>query len=135
MKIYIISTVLLLSLTLGVQAQSSVENENHVKTLEQIDSRTYKVTYKDDAGIIVQKGQLWKQGKKLIPHGTWTLFSSTGKEVLTRTEFDKGEQIWIETKIDGKMVRYSQKQLAIKRIENEIKKLETRLASYKNEDS
>lgn len=133
MKNYVISTVLLLCLTLGVQAQDTVENVNHVKTLEQIDSNTYNVIYKDNDGIVVQKGQFWKEGKRYIPHGTWTLFSSTGKEVVTRSAFDKGEQLWIETKIDGEMVRFSQKELAIRKIENEIKKLEARLASVKND--
>ena len=128
MRNIIISSIFLLLFTTGAAAQS-ITNEVHNKSLEKLSDNLYSVTYTTDEGQVLQTGQYWLEGERYIPHGIWTLHCSESGNVVTRTEFLQGKQLWIETTIDGKKVLFDEKQLAIKDLKKEIEKLENRLAA------
>lgn len=49
--------------------------------------------------------------------------------MLTRIKYDKGERIWLETKIDGKFKRLSNNEIIIKQLETKIASLEEKIDS------
>ncbi len=136
MKTLVLSGIFLLSTSLGAFAQGkSIENDAHQKQIEQIDHNLYSVTFTDEDGKILQKGQYWKEKGHYKPHGIWTLYCRSTGEMVTRSKFKKGAQEWIETRIDGKMVMFTEKQLEIKDLKEKIKTLESRLAKLEKDGS
>jgi hypothetical protein len=136
MKTLILSGIFLLSTSLGAFAQQkSIQNDAHKKQIEQIDQNLYSVTFTDEDGKTLQKGQYWKEKGHYKPHGIWTLYCTSTGELVTRSKFDKGTQQWIETRINGKMVMFTEKELEIKVLKEKIKTLESRLAKIENDGS
>ena len=132
MKHLILTSIFLLVSTFGAFAQkNTVSNEEHSKKLEQIDDNLYAVTYTDAGGKVVQTGQYWKEDKLYKPHGVWTLYCSETGELVTRSKFEKGTQEWVETKINGKMVMFTQKQLRDKALKSKKDKLNTEVSDLR----
>jgi hypothetical protein len=112
----IISTILFaLVLTTGLFAQHTIINVEHKRILTQVEDSTYDVQFLDEKGNVVQKGQYWRDEDSLKPHGTWTLFAMNSNEAITRSTFNKGEQLSIETIIDGKLVSVDKEQLVARK--------------------
>ncbi len=134
MKHLILASIFLLVTSLGAFAQNkTVSNEEHSKKLEQVDGNLYKVTFTDAGGKVVQTGHYWKDDKLYKPHGIWALYCSETGELVTRSKFQKGTQEWVETRINGKMIMFTQKQLQIKKLENEIEQLKTKVSALKTD--
>lgn len=112
----IISTILFaLVLTTGLFAQQTITNEKHERILTQVETNIYDVQFLDSEGNVVQEGQYWRDGDSFKPHGTWTLFALNSGEVTTRSTFDKGEQLSVETIIDGMLVSVDKQQLVVRK--------------------
>lgn len=109
-------------------AQQNVINEKHQRVLTHVTENVYDVVFKDPAGDIVQKGQYLKIDNRFVPHGEWTLFAYQSDEIITRSKFDKGEQVWVKTNVNGQVIEADQKLLAIKQLESKISTLERKLA-------
>lgn len=102
----IISTILFaLVLSTGLFAQQSIQNEKHQRILTHVEDNIFDVTFYDSSGNAVQEGQYWRDGEAFIPHGTWLLFSLNSDEVVTKATFYKGEQLTVETLIDGNVLK------------------------------
>ncbi|MEO1023329.1 MAG: hypothetical protein AAFW89_12370 [Bacteroidota bacterium] len=104
----VISLALLTAfLSLGVTAQVEYEikNENHKKEVVQLTPHIYRVTFTNADGEIVQTGQYFERNQKMLPHGVWKLFAPETGHVLTKAKYKKGKQLWVETIIDGKLVK------------------------------
>ncbi|MDR9418742.1 hypothetical protein [Gracilimonas sp.] len=112
----IISVILLaLLLTTGLKAQQDITNQKHERVITHVENNLYDVKFLNEKGDVVQKGQYWRDGESILPHGTWLLFSGNVKDkVVTKATFDKGEQLTVETFINGKLVQADQQQLAAK---------------------
>jgi hypothetical protein len=111
----IISTILFaLVLTTGLFAQQTITNEQHERVLTHVEGNIYDVQFLDSRGTVVQEGQYWRDEDLLKPHGTWLLFAQHSKKVSTKATYEKGEQISVETIIDGKVIKADKQQLAAK---------------------
>lgn len=130
MKSKILSLMILAGFSTGLFAQQTVTNEKHQRVLSHFEANIFDVQFLNDEGEIVQEGQYWKDGDHYKPHGTWTLYSLIDGDVVTTSTFDKGEQISVETVIDGKLVKADKEQLAVKKI-NRTKQLEASLTNSK----
>ncbi|MFD2531912.1 hypothetical protein [Gracilimonas halophila] len=115
MKTFISTILFALVLTTGLFAQQTITNEKHQRILTKVDANIYDVQFLDKEGNVVQKGQYWRDGESLKPHGTWTLFALNSNKVTTRSTFDKGEQLSVETIIDGMLVSVDKQQLVAKK--------------------
>lgn len=112
----IISTILFtLVLTTGLFAQHTIINVEHEKVLTLVGNNIYDVQFLDEEGNVVQEGQYWRDGNSLKPHGKWTLFAMNSNKAITRSTFDKGEQLSVETIINGKLVSVDKEQLVAKK--------------------
>ena len=84
-------------------AQTNVETYPTNTQLTKLPGELYSVTITDSEGDVLQKGMYTKQNDKMIRHGLWKLFDANTYELVTKTEFVLGEQIWVETHINGKL--------------------------------
>lgn len=111
----IISTLLFaLVLTTGLFAQQTITNDKHERLLTHVNGNIFDVQFIDTEGNVVQEGQYWRDGDLFKPHGTWTLFAHNTKEVVTKAIYKQGEQLSVETIIDGKVIKADKQQLALK---------------------
>lgn len=115
MKAFISTILFALVLTTGLFAQQTITNEKHERILTKVDANIYDVQFLDTEGNVVQEGQYWRDGDSLKPHGTWTLFALNSNKVTTRSTFEKGEQLSVETIIDGMLVSVDKQQLVAKK--------------------
>lgn len=114
MKNIISAIVLALLMTTGLFAQQNITNQKHERIITHVEGNIYDVQFLNEDGALVQKGQYWRDGDSILPHGSWLLFSDTANEVVTKATFDKGKQLTVETLINGKLVKADQKQLVAK---------------------
>lgn len=111
----IVSTIFFtLVLTTGLFAQQTITNEKHDRVLTHVDENIFNVQFIDSKGSVVQEGQYWRDGDLFKPHGTWILFAHNSKKVITKATYERGEQLSVETIIDGKVIKADKQQLAIK---------------------
>jgi hypothetical protein len=111
----VISTLLfVLVLTTGLFAQQTITNEKHERLLTHVAGNIFDVQFIDGKGNVMQEGQYWRDGDLFKPHGSWTLFAHNSKEVVTKAIYEKGEQLSVETIINGKVIKADKQQLAIK---------------------
>lgn len=134
MKKLTLSVCALLLLPVLVFSQSNTKIETHERLVTRIDNNLYNVVFKDNAGEIAQKGQYWKIGELFKPHGLWILYVPGTKDIITKSRYDKGRQIWIETIIDGKTYTYNEDEITINRLKNRIDLLEKKLANLNNNE-
>ncbi len=120
---------LFLALTITLSAQNEVKTPEQEKTITKVSENIYAVEIKDTDGFIIQKGAYYKKDNELLPHGTWTLFSHKSTDVLTKIRYNKGEKQWLETKINGKVVRMNQNDITIHNLKRRIASLEKRIDS------
>jgi hypothetical protein len=120
---------LLLAVTFSVNAQNEVTTPSQEKVITKVTDNTYTVEVKNVDGLVIQKGEYFRNGTDLLPHGTWTLFAHNSTDVLTKIKYDKGEQLWLETKIDGEFVRMDSDDIKIHQLETKIASLEKKIES------
>lgn len=114
MKKLIPAFLFILIFSTGLFAQQTVKNVEHEYVITHVENNIYNVKFFDDEGNILQKGQYWKDGDTVKPHGTWVLFGFNSDEVITKAVYDKGEKLSIETIIDGKVVKADKELIATK---------------------
>ncbi|MDR9417103.1 MAG: hypothetical protein RI564_12530 [Gracilimonas sp.] len=111
----ILTTILFtLVLTTGLFAQQTITNEKHERILTHVEGNVFDVQFLDMEGKVMQEGQYWREGELFKPHGTWYLFSQDDHKVVTKATYIKGEQITIETVINGEILIANKQQLAAK---------------------
>lgn len=120
---------LLFLVTFSLNAQQEVITPVSEKTITKITDNTYTVEVKSKDGLLIQKGEYFREGTDLIPHGTWTLYAHNSTDVLTRIKYEKGEQVWLETKIEGKFKRMDNDDIKIHKLETKIASLEKKIDS------
>ena len=108
-------------------AQYSVTTPETKKVVTHDIGNHYDVVYTDAEGRIIKEGHYFKVDDKLKPHGIWKLYNEKTFELITTAKYDKGEQLWVETKIDGKVIRVDQNDLTIKKLEDRIASLEKQI--------
>ena len=105
-------------------AQDSVTNLVNKKIVTHVSGNNYDVVYLNDDGDILQTGHYYKIGERYKPHGIWKLYDTNTLDLITTANYDKGEQIWVETIIDGNVLRVDQYDLKVKRLEERIVAIE-----------
>lgn len=114
---------------MGINGQSVSLDQEPEKTITKITESIYSVEVKASNGNVIQSGEYLLVDKQPLNHGIWTLFAHNSADVLTRIKYDKGERIWLETKIDGKFKRLSNIEIIIKQLETKIASLEEKIDS------
>jgi hypothetical protein len=79
-------------------------------------------------GNVLQSGNYYKVDNRYLEHGIWKLYDFNTLELITKAKYDKGEQIWIETKIDGKLIRVTKEEKEVIALKARIAELEKQLA-------
>ncbi|MEX2347647.1 MAG: hypothetical protein WD511_00385 [Balneolaceae bacterium] len=115
MKKLIVTFLFVLILSTGLFAQQTVKNVEHEYVITHVENNIYDVKFFDIKGNILQKGQYWKEGNKVKPHGTWVLYGFNSDKVITKAVYDKGEKLSIETIIDGKVVKANKELIVTKK--------------------
>ena len=112
----ILSTILLALVfsTTTFAQKPVVENKSHERLITHVEGNIYDVRFLDENDVVLQKGQYWRNGNSLLPHGTWILFAQNSDKVVTKSKFEKGQQLFVETVIDGEVIRVNKQQLAAK---------------------
>ena len=105
-------------------AQDSVTNIVNKKIVTHVSGNNYDVVYLNDDGDILQTGHYYKIGERYKPHGIWKLYDTNTLDLITTANYNKGEQIWVETIIDGNVLHVDQYDLKVKRLEERIVAIE-----------
>ena len=125
MKKYIFTLFIFLAASLSTtNAQQAVTSSENDKKITHIIGNHYEMIYTDDEGNVLQKGQYYKIGERFKPHGIWKLYDRNTFNLVTTAKYDKGDQLWVETIIDGQKIKIDKYQLRIRRLENRIATLE-----------
>lgn len=124
--------LLLVATVSATNAQYTVTNHDDERIVTHVSGDQYDVVYKNADGKILQEGQYLKMGKKLKPHGIWKLYDRNTFDLVTTAKYDKGEQLWVETNIDGQIVKVEQSELEVKRLQERIATLEKKIEELQN---
>lgn len=128
MKKLVLTIALLVVTSLSVtNAQQSVIDNENKKVVTYVSGNTYDVVFINSDGQTLQEGQYFKEGERFKPHGIWKLYNSTSLKLVTTAKYDRGEQLWVETNIDGKILFVDQNDLKVKRLEERIVALEEKV--------
>lgn len=126
-KLLLTLAFLLVSGLSATNAQQTTESNENKKVVTHVSGNNYDVVFTDDNGKVFQKGQYYRIGDRFKPHGVWKLYDRNTLKLVTKAEYDKGEQLWVETIIDGEAIRVNQSDLKIKRLEERIATLEKKI--------
>ena len=126
MKKLTVTLAFLLVASLGnTFAQQQVVNTENNKIVTHVAGNFYDVVFVTEDGNILQEGHYIKvEDKFLKPHGIWKLYDSNTFALVTTASYDTGEQLWVETMVDGKPLRVDKMDLTVKRLQNKIVALE-----------
>lgn len=120
-------SILLLTGLSNTTAQNKVDKENE-KIVTHVVGNHYDVIMFSSTGEVLQEGHYYKEGDRYLEHGVWKLYDYNTYELVTRAKYDKGVQIWIETWIDGEMIRVTQKDREVSSLKARVAELEKQLA-------
>ncbi|MEQ9309676.1 MAG: hypothetical protein RLN90_09490 [Balneolaceae bacterium] len=112
-------------------AQHTVTNTENNKTVTHVSGNNYDVIFTSTDGDILQEGHYYRIGERFKPHGIWKLYDRNTLDLVTTANYDKGEQIWVETIVDGKILHVNQYELKVKRLEDRIVALEEKVNDLK----
>lgn len=113
---------------LGTSNAQQVNPTDDQKVVTHDRGNYYDVVTTTAEGKVLQIGQYYKEGDTYKTHGIWKLYDRNTSELITKAEYDKGKQLWVETKADdGKIVRIDQHELTVKRLEERIAVLEKQI--------
>lgn len=124
--LFILSFLVVTSFSV-TNAQQTVTNTENEKIVTHVSGSNYDVIFTNADGDILQEGHYYKIDDRFKPHGIWKLYDRNTLDLVTTASYDKGEQIWVETIIDGKILRVNQNDLKVKRLENRIVALEEKV--------
>ncbi len=125
MKKYIFTLFIFLATTLSTtNAQQTVTSTEIEKKVTHVIGNHYDVVHTDAEGNILQEGQYYRVGERFKPHGIWKLYDRNTFDLVTTAKYDKGDQLWVETIIDGEKIKIDKYQLLVKRLEDRIAALE-----------
>lgn len=119
--------LLFITATSVTNAQQTVVNQKDKQVVTHISGNNYDVIYTNLNGDVVQEGQYYKIGERFKPHGIWKLYNRNSLSLVTTAKYDKGEQIWVETIVDGETIRVNKYELKVKRLEERIVALEEKV--------
>lgn len=122
----ILSFLIVMSFSV-TNAQQTITNNQNEKIVTHVSGDIYDVIYVSVDGEVLQEGHYFKVGERFKPHGIWKLYDRNTLDLVTTASYDKGEQIWVETIIDGKVLHVNQYDLKVKRLENRIVALEEKV--------
>ncbi len=114
--------LVVVALTTANAQQIEIPEEQKIVT--HIIGDNYDVVYKDLNGNTLKEGQYLKIGERFKPHGIWKLYDRNSFELITTSKYDEGEQLWVETIIDGEILYVGKDELKMKRHEERIAELE-----------
>ncbi|MGB0346126.1 MAG: hypothetical protein ACPGGA_01500 [Balneolaceae bacterium] len=120
-------SILLLTGLSNTTAQNKVDKENE-KIVTHMVGNHYDVIMFSSTGEVLQEGHYYKEGDRYLEHGVWKLYDYNTYELVTRAKYDKGVQIWVETWIDGEMIRVTQKDREVSSLKARVAELEKQLA-------
>ena len=120
-------SILLLTGLSNTTAQNKVDKENE-KIVTHVVGNHYDVIMFSSTGEVLQEGHYYKEGDRYLEHGIWKLYDYNTYELVTRAKYDKGIQIWVETWIDGEMIRVTQKDREVSSLKARVAELEKQLA-------
>ncbi len=125
MKPFIFTLFIFLATSFSTtNAQQTVTSTENQKTVSHVIGNHYDVVFTDIEGNVLQEGQYYKIGERFKPHGVWKLYDRNTLDLITTAKYDKGDQLWVETIIDGQKVKIDKYQLVVKRLEDRIAALE-----------
>lgn len=131
-KLIVTMALIIVTALSAANAQHTVTNVENEKIVTHSGGDEYNVVYKDADGRIFQEGLYLKIGDKFKPHGVWKLYDRNTFALVTTAKYNKGEQIWVETNINGQLVKFDQQDLKVKRLEERIAALEKKLGTIQD---
>ena len=132
-KVVLTLAVIALTAISTTNAQNSTTTPESQKIVTHDIGNYYDVVYKDAEGRILKEGHYYKMDDRFKPHGIWKLYDRNTFELVTTAKYDKGEQLWVETKIDGKILRVDQNDLTIKKLQDRIASLEQQIKDMEDD--
>ncbi len=126
-QIFTLILILLVGLT-NVTAQNKIENQENDKIVTHVIGNHYDMVMFSSTGEILQEGHYYKEGDRFLEHGIWKLYDHNTYELVTKAKYDKGVQLWVETWIDGEMIRVTQRDREVSQLRTRIAELEKQLA-------
>ncbi len=128
MKKLLFTFAFLVTMSLSVtNAQQTITSNENQKIVTHVSGDHYDVVFTNTDGAILQEGHYFKIGERFKPHGVWKLYDRNTLDLVTTAKYDMGEQLWVETIVDGKVLYVDQKDLKIKRLEERIAVLEQKV--------
>ena len=108
MKTLIVLLTFFTTITLtATHAQQSITSTENEKTVTHVIGSHYEVVFTNAEGNVLQEEHYLKVGDRYKPHGIWKLYDRNTLILITTAKYNKGEQIWVETVVDGKTIRVS----------------------------
>lgn len=128
MKTLILTLVLVLVTGItNTTAQNTIDKQND-RIVTHLIGNHYDMIMLSSSGEILQEGQYYKEGDRFLEHGIWKLYDFNTYELITRAKYDKGVQLWVETWIDGEMIRVTQEERQVISLKARVAELEKQLA-------
>lgn len=128
MKTLILTLVLVLVTGITTTtAQNTIDKQND-RIVTHLIGNHYDMIMLSSSGEILQEGQYYKEGDRFLEHGIWKLYDFNTYELITRAKYDKGVQLWVETWIDGEMIRVTQEERQVISLKARVAELEKQLA-------
>lgn len=110
-------------ITAQIQADMEIK-----KKVSHVVGNHYEMIKTNSEGNVLQSGNYYKVENRYLEHGIWKLYDYNTPELITKAKYDKGEQIWIETKIDGELIRVTKEEKEVIALKARIAELEKQLA-------
>ena len=129
MKALILTLIILVFTGVSnTSAQNNIENTENDRIVTHIIGNHYDMILLSSTGEVLQEGQYYKEGDRFLEHGIWKLYDHNTYELVTRAKYDKGVQLWVETWIEGEMIRVTQRDREVSRLKTRVAELEKQLA-------
>lgn len=120
-------SVLLFTGLTNTTAQNKTDTENK-KIVTHVVGNHFDMIMFSSTGEILQEGHYYKEGDRYLEHGVWKLYDYNTFELVTKAKYDKGVQLWVETWIDGEMIRVTQRDREVSSLKARVAELEKQLA-------
>lgn len=127
MKKLVFTFIFLIVAALTATNAQQIESPKESKIVTHVIGNHYDVVYLDAEGNTFQEGQYLKIGERYKPHGIWKLYDRNSLALVTTAKYDKGEQLWVETIVDGKVLHVDKYELKVKRLEERVAALEQKV--------
>ena len=122
-----ITLAILLVAGLATSNAQQITNTENEKIVTHVAGNHYNVIVFNTHGNKVQEGQYYKMGENFKPDGLWKLYDHNTLELVTRAMYDRGVKLWIETNIDGKLIRVDQQDIEVNKLKTRVAALEEKI--------